>query len=212
MKKTSLILSLVALVALGAGASSQAADELAWYAGAGIGRADVKRTSSWATQTDAALRINNGLTSSTLIDSHDTAWKLFGGYQFNQFVAVEVGYNDLGSFKGVTTVTAPAASTATGKWDASAISVAAVGTYPIVDRFGLLFKGGLAVTRLKASVAQFNSNETRVQPVLGFGVKFDVTKAIGLRAELERFNNVGDGSTTGQSAVNVWSLSALYRF
>ena len=203
---------LVVVAGLGGMPLAHAADEPAWYTGVGIGRTDVKRTNSWAAQTDAALRTNNGLTSSTLIESHDTAWKLFGGYQFNEFVAVEAGYNYLGSFKGVTTITAPAASTASGKWDASAISVAAVGTYPIVNRFGLLFKGGLAVTRLKASVAQFNANETRVQPMLGFGVKFDVTKTIGLRAELERFNNVGDGSTTGQSAVNVWSVSALYRF
>jgi hypothetical protein len=39
-----------------------------------------------------------------------------------------------------------------------------------------------------------------------------VTKAIGPRGEFERFNNVGDGSTTGQSAVHAWSVSALYRF
>jgi hypothetical protein len=34
----------------------------------------------------------------------------------------------------------------------------------------------------------------------------------GLRAEFERFNNVGDGSDTGQSPIHVWSLSAQVRF
>ena len=211
-KKRSLIWSCLAVLAgLGSMPTAQAADDPAWYLGAGVGRADVKRSSSWAAQTDAGL-LTRGITSSTQIESHAAAWKLFGGYRFNEFVAVEGGYQNLGRFNGVSTISAPAASSAGGKWDASAISVAAVATYPLGDRFGLLFKGGLAATRLKASVSQFNANETRVQPLLGIGVKFDATKVIGVRAEFERYNNVGDGSTTGQSPINIWSVSALYRF
>jgi OmpA-OmpF porin, OOP family len=196
-------------------AAQPIANDPAWYAGGGIGRSDVKRSNSWANQTDALLRANSGITSSTLIESHDTAWKLFGGYQFNDIVAVEVGYHDLGKLKGVTTITAPAPGTAAGTWEASALSVSAVATYGITDRFGFLIKGGLAATRLKANVsspAPFSANETRVQPVLGVGVKFDFTKAIGVRAEFERFNNIGDGATTGQSPFQVWSVSGLYRF
>ena len=213
MINKSLVWSVVLAVAvLGGATEAQAADDPAWYAGAGVGRGDAKRTNSWANQTDAFL-FTRGVTSSTLIDSHETAWKLFGGYQFNDIVAAEVAYNDLGRFKGVTSISVPApASTAGGTWDASALSISAVATYQLASRFGLLFKGGLAVTRLKASVSQLNANETRVQPLLGVGVKFDVTKVIGLRGEFERFNNVGDGDKTGQSAINVWSVSALYRF
>jgi OmpA-OmpF porin, OOP family len=203
---------LLAAAILGGATVVQAADDPAWYAGAGVGRSDAKRTNSWANQTDAFL-LTRGITGSTLIDSHETAWKIFGGYQFNDIIAVEVAYNDLGSFKGVTSISAPApASTAGGSWDASAVSVSAVATYQLASRFGLLFKGGLAVTRLEASVSQFNANETRVQPLLGVGVKFDATKKIGIRGEFERFNNVGDGDKTGQSAINVWSVSALFRF
>lgn len=193
----------------------QAADEPAWYVGAGVGRTDVKRANSWAAQTDAAL-LTSGVTSSTLIDSHDTAWKLFGGYQFNEFIAAEAGFYRLGDFDGVTTISAPApGSIAGGSWDVKAVTLSAVATYPLANRFGLLFKAGLAASRLEVNVAAptgFSRSETRVQPLLGLGVKFDVTKAIGLRGEFERFVNVGDGSTTGQSAVNVWSASALYRF
>jgi OmpA-OmpF porin, OOP family len=206
----------LAFAALGSATMAQAADDtFAWYAGAGVGRSDVTRPNSWASQNDAAL-LTRGTTSSTLIDSHDTAWKLFGGYQFNEFIAVEAGYQDLGRFKGTSTVTVPApASTASGSWDAAAASVAAVATYPLANRFGVLFKAGLAVTRRNVNVsapAQNSLNETRVQPLLGVGVKFDATKTIGIRGEFERFNNVGDGSTTGQSPLNVWSVSALYRF
>ena len=34
-------------------------------------------------------------------DSKDTAWKFFGGYQFNRNLAAELGYTDLGKIKRV---------------------------------------------------------------------------------------------------------------
>lgn len=190
----------------------RAADEPAWYLGGGAGRGEAKSPSSWAGQTDAALAAV-GVTSRTSIESHETAWKVFGGYRFNDMVAIEVAYNGLGRYKGTTTITAPApGSVAGGTWDTSAFSVAAVGTYPVVERFGLLFKAGLAATRLNASVSSFSKTETRVQPMFGVGAQFAATKAVGLRAEFERFQNVGDGSTTGQSAINMFTASLLYRF
>ena len=76
-------------------------------------------------------------------------------------------------------------------------------------------KAGLALTRLKVDVpgpTQFSPSATRVQPLFGLGVKFDLNRTFGVRAEFERFNNVGDGSSTGQTPVNVWSASAQYRF
>ena len=208
------------LVGLGGVPAAQAAQaapatqDPAWYAGVGVGRADAKRTTSWAQTMDAAL-LTGGFTSSTLVDSHGTAWKLFGGYQFSEIFAVEAGYHDLGRYTGSTTIAAPRASLASGTWDASAASIAAVATLPIVNRLSAIAKGGLAVTRLKVSFTgpvAFSPNETRVQPLLGAGLKFDFTKQFAVRGEFERFNNVGDGDKTGQTPINVWSVSAQYRF
>ncbi len=214
MKNKSIRVCLFALTILCGVPSVQAADDPAWYVGVGLGRTDVKKTSSWTQVTDAAL-LTRGLTSTTLIESHDTAWKLFGGYQFNENFAVEAGYHDLGTFKGVTSVTAPAAATVGGKWDAYAGSVSAVGIYPLVKQFSVFGKAGFAVSRVKVDVpaaAPYSASATRLQPLIGIGARFDITKAIGVRAEFERFNNVGDGDKTGQSPVNVWSISAQYRF
>jgi OOP family OmpA-OmpF porin len=206
---------ILAAAGLGYALGLQAADEANWYIGAGFGRSDAKRTTSWGTTADATLFIN-GITSSTLVDSHDTAWKLFGGYQFNENFALEGGYTNLGKFGGTTTITAPAAGLAAGKWKArSPLNLAVVGTYPIKDRFSVLGKLGLAVTKLTVSIAPpayANISATRVQPLLGVGLKYDFTKAFAVRAEFERFNNVGDGSNTGQSNINVWSLSGQYHF
>ena len=193
----------------------QAADDSSWYIGAGFGTSDAKRTTSWGQQADIALRAN-GITSNTLVESHATAWKFFAGYQFNPNFALEGGYTDLGRFSGTTTVTAPAAGLATGKWEASSpLNLAAVGIYPVRDRFSVFGKLGLALTKVNVSItppAPANLSATRVQPLLGVGLRYDFTKAFGVRGEFERFNNVGDGSNTGQTPINVWSLSAQYRF
>lgn len=214
LKKSFIGACLATLAAFSGVSLVQAADDPAWYAGIGIGRSDVKRGSSWSQVTDAAL-LRSGFTSNTLIDSHDTAWKLYGGYQFNENFAVEAGYHDLGRFRGTAVVSAPVASTPGGNWVAYAGSLSAVGTYPVFNRFSIIGKAGLAVTRLKVDLplpASFTPSATRVQPLLGLGVKFDFNKQFGLRGEFERFNNVGDGNRTGQTPINVWSVSAQYRF
>ena len=94
-------------------------------------------------------------------------------------------------------------------------SLSAVGSYPLFNRFSVLGKAGLAVTRLKVDLplpSTFTPSATRVQPLLGLGVKFDFNKQFSMRGEFERFNNVGDGDKTGQTPINVWSLSAQFRF
>ena len=57
-----------------------------------------------------------------------------------------------------------------------------------------------------------NPTNARVQALLGAGLTYDVTKQFSVRTEWERFNNVGDGSTTGQTAIDVISLSGQFRF
>jgi OmpA-OmpF porin, OOP family len=197
-----------------------AADEPSWYGGIGLGRGEVARPGSWAERTDLSL-FTQGVTSVTTISTGNTAWKLFGGYQMNENFGVEAGYARLGKFGGISTVTAPAAGTGSGTWDASAFSVSAVGTLPIHEnRVSAIGKLGLAYTRLDvnetaprgATTVALNPSNDRANLVLGIGLRFDLTKTVGLRAEWEHYSNVGDGTSTGQSAVDVWSLNAVFRF
>jgi OOP family OmpA-OmpF porin len=211
--KSLIVTCLLGFAGLGCAPGIHAADEPGWYAGAGAGQASVKKTSSWAQVTDATMLVS-GFTTNTVIKSNDTAWKLFGGYQFNENFAVEGAYHDFGRFDGVTVVAAPASST-TGTWKAYAASVSAVGIYPLAHQFSVFGKIGLAGSRVKVDVpapVPYSPSATRFQPLLGVGIKYDINKAIGLRAEFERFNNVGDGSKTGQSPINVWTVSGQYRF
>jgi OOP family OmpA-OmpF porin len=196
------------------------ADDAGWYAGAGIGRSDAKRPGSWGAQSDVLLRAQ-GITSLTTVQSGDTGWKLFGGYRYNEHLGVEVSYARLGKFSGTSAVTAPAAGTGTGSWDASAFGVAAVGHLPVHEnRVTAIGKLGLAYTRLDVNLAAargatsiaLNPSENRVGLMLGAGLQFDLTRRFGVRAEYDYYNSVGDGSTIGQTAVAVWSLSGVFKF
>ena len=64
-----------------------------FYAGASLGQSKFKG----ACDTEA------GITLSNCKDS-DTAWKIFGGYQFTPNLAVELGYNDFGRISSDATV------------------------------------------------------------------------------------------------------------
>jgi len=213
-------IALLAATAVSAPLSVSAADESPWYAGAGIGRGEAKRPGSWVEQADLAFKAQ-GVTSVTNIGTGSTAWKLYGGYQWDENLGVEAGYARLGRFNGVSNVTAPAAATGSGTWDASAFSLAAVGTLPIKERFAAIGKLGLAYTRLSVSATApgaggaavaFNPSNDRVNLMLGLGLRFDLSKKVGLRAEYEQYSNVGDATKTGQTAIGVWSLGAQYRF
>ena len=214
------VCTLAAATLLSYALPATAADDLSWYAGAGLGRGDAKRTGSWAEHADLAFR-TQGVTSLTTISNGNSAWKMFGGYVFNENVSVEAAYSRLGRFGGTSTVTAPAAGTGSGTWDASALSLAAIGSLPIHEnRVAATGKLGLARTRLGVSAAAsgggtsaaFGPSNDRINLMLGVGMRFDLTKQFGVRAEYDYYNNVGDGTTTGQTGVAVWSLNGFYRF
>lgn len=199
---------------------AQCAEEAPWYGGISLGHGEVKRPGSWGEQADLSFR-GLGVTSLTTVSSGSSAWKLFGGYQIDENFGVEAAYTRLGKFNGNSTVTAPAAGTGSGKWETDAFSVAATGTLPIHEnRVAAFGKLGLAYTNLSisatatggATTAAYSPSNSRINPMLGIGIRFDMTKKIGLRAEFEHYNNVGEGGKTGQSAVEMLSIGMQYRF
>ena len=208
------------LVIACAAGTAHSAEETPWYGGISLGHGEAKRTGSWAEQADLTYR-GQGVTSLTNISTGSSAWKMFGGYQIDENFGVEASYARLGKFNGSSRVTAPAAGTGSGKWEADAFSVAATGTLPIHEnRVAAFGKLGLAYTNLSisatatggATTAAYSPSNSRVNPMLGIGIRFDMTKKIGLRAEFEHYNNVGEGGKTGQSSVEMLSIGMQYRF
>lgn len=181
-------------LAMSANAQSQAqATSAGFYGGlgAGIGRTDIN---------------GSGIAGST--DRKDSVWKLFGGYQFNRYIAVEGGYVDLGR----ASISGPQGFAST---DSSAWQIGAVGNLPLTPQFAFTGKLGLARASTDGSGSvsgiPFAASDHKTAPTYGLGMRYDINKTIGLRGEWERFrvSNAGFG---GKSDADLFTLNALFKF
>lgn len=187
--------------------------DLGWYGGVNVGR-------SAATIDDA--RITSGLQAgglaTTSIDDRDrsTGGKIFGGYQFNKYFALEGGYFDLGRF-GFTANTVPA-GTLTGNIRLQGLNLDAVGILPITDKFSAFGRIGATYAQARDSfsgtgaVNGFNPNPSKrdANYKFGVGVQYAFTDALSMRVEAERYR-VND-AVGNRGDVDMLSVGLVYRF
>lgn len=127
-------------------------------------------------------------------DEKDTAFKVFGGYKFNRYFALEGGYFDLGRF-GFTAAT-ETAGTYSGDIKLRGWNVDAVGILPITEAFSALGRVGANYAQATDSFSGSGAIATPADPSpskrdtnykLGLGVQYDITDSLGLRGEWERY-------------------------
>jgi OOP family OmpA-OmpF porin len=137
-----------------------------WYIGGGVGRSDT--------------------------DSSESSWKVYGGHQFNPTWGAELGYTDLGNFRGA---------------EVESWSLAGTATLPMSERWSLLAKLGVARNNAEAFGAR-----QKTSTLAGVGVSYALNERVGLRLEYEdygKLSNTGAGSDNKGSNV---ALSAKYSF
>lgn len=113
-------------------------------------------------------------------------WKVYGGYQFNKYLALEGGYANLNDMRAVTG--AIRTSVDTDAW-----TLAAVASYPVTDKFSVIGKLGgaymLADVSVKNGVADaVRGGDDGYEPNYGVGVSYELLDNLSLRAEWERFD------------------------
>lgn len=179
------------------------AQDLGFYAGAALGQAKFK---------DACT----GITGAGFVggcDDKDTAWKIFGGYQFHRNVGVELGYVDFGEATASGTLLGLPATAAA---DAKALELVAVGSIPLTQQFSAYGKLGAyrwdIDTSVTAGAAAAGGGDKGTDFTYGVGLKYDFTRNIAARAEFQRYNNLGETNTTGQSDVNMWTVGLMFKF
>ena len=146
-------------------------------------------------------------------DDTNVAGKVFGGYQLDETFAVEVGYAYLGKFK---------ASPAGGGSDEAkvqALEASVLATWrfgsnaALFGRFGAYYANVREDTSFAGSFSNNNGDLT-----FGAGVRYDLTPNLAVRAEWQRYLDVGGsnvalGAGTGDlSSINVYGVGFLYRF
>jgi len=197
----------VALV-FGLAVSGQAlAEGGGFYFGGSLGKAESKEdacfTSSGAYGSSSAFTCDR---------KGEGAWGVFTGVMFNKYFGVEGGYHNLGKIVEV-------ANDATGDraWVRSYIGeVMAVAALPGVGFPSLAFyvKGGgyYAKSTLTGSfIPQYTDSRTK-QWTYAAGASWDVFKHAGLRAEYQRFNNIGGQEIGFRTDVDLMSLGAYIKF
>jgi OmpA-OmpF porin, OOP family len=168
------------------------AQDTGFYAGLSLGQ---------STADDACTGVSGPGIS---CDDKDTAWKIFGGFQFNRHFALEFGYTDLGEVSA----SAPGVNVSI---ESSAFELVAVGMLPIADKFSIYGKLGMYRGETDASAPGQSISESNTDLTFGVGVRFDLTKNLGVRAEWQKYTDVGGGDI-GTADVDVISIGVLFRF
>ena len=161
-----------------------------------------------------------GVTGSGAVSNSDVGMKLFAGYQFNESFSLEGGYFNMGrprTYNG--TITAPVASTFSGKVEGQGVNLDAVGTLPLGNGISVIGRVGAAYFQSKASttvtagsIAGFgNETSNKFVPEIGVGLQYDFTKTISARLEAQRYMKVGN-SNTGTADVDLYSGGIVFKF
>ncbi len=140
---------------------------------------------------------------------------VFAGYELNDWLALEAGYNYFGNMKadypalGHRDVTAPYSGKVQG------IEVGAKPYWDLNERTSLFAKlGTLAwwtdVTGDEVGY-QHTASDNGWSPMLGAGLEMAMTDNLSARLEYQWFHNVG-GSATGGSSINMLSAGVAYSF
>jgi OmpA-OmpF porin, OOP family len=152
-------------------------------------------------------------------EGEDTAWRAFGGYQFNRNVAVEVGFANLGKATGSGPLD-PAVFPTGGQgsfqreikeaWDLTAVF-----GIPVTDRLSGLVRAGMYRARTTLNVQQTGFADTHEGATnsgfsYGAGAEYRLG-LLGVRAEWQRYENVGAGNT-GEDDIDVLSIGLIIRF
>lgn len=168
-----------------------------WYAGIGLGQAENKQR----------LSKLGGTGFSGTVDNEDSSWKIFGGYRlWDEFVAVEVSYADLGETKVEGT---SGGSTSVGTQEMDTFIIGLVGRIPITDPLGVVIQLGFSRNDSKL-VSTIGGTSTVYEAAdfefyYGAGLQYEITETIGVRAGLEVFE-------IADYRVNLLSAGLIYRF
>jgi len=210
------LLALASLASIGSLSSFAAAaqDSPFYYLGLGAGQSRVNIDEGRI----AGRLLGEGLATNLI--SHDeraTAYKVFGGYQFNRYFALEAGYFKLGDF-GFHATTTPA-GTLDGRFRVQGANLDAVLLLPLTDKLSALARLGVQFARSRddfsatgaASTSASNSPSKRATNAkAGLGLQYALNDAFTVRAEGERYR-INDA--LGQRGnVNVVSVSLLFPF
>lgn len=192
------------------------------YAGIGIGGSKINAGSSKGMFTNTTSDTTTTKTSTT---SGGLGGKIFGGYNFNQFFGLEANFAEYARTTNKMTVDNTSAS---AKYNMSALSLVAKGYLPLQHDFNLYALGGAAEVFSKVNYSnnsdgvilannnlKAGSQTTRkLRPIVGVGASYDVNSQVTTGLEFSHIVGSGNVNTNAKAIpnANMLTLTGAYNF
>ncbi|MGZ9897573.1 OmpA family protein [Shewanella gaetbuli] len=177
--------------------AASAAQELTpWYVGGGVGINNYEPNCDQKTMKICG-------------EDDPYAWDLNGGYLFNDYFGIELGYRDLGQATWVDY------SNKLNDVGARGFTLGLVGFYPFADNWSLSAEAG-AMNYLLRNKKQWNTeyySDKGIAPFVGAGIGYNFTENMKLAVKYRRYENLDDDKwNTLALESNYWGLELSYRF
>jgi OmpA-OmpF porin, OOP family len=178
------------------------AEDAGWYVGAGIGQsqADVPESPFFRKDDDWA----------------DT-WSLTGGYRFNSWFALEVGYLSLGTVNFHSDTSVPGVFDVDASAKAEGFNTALVGSLPLGSAFDLHGRFGLLFSETDLDIhfpdgSRQSSSDSNQDVFYGVGVGWRVNEKWSLSLDYQHYTDVGSDESVGEADIDTVGVSAFFRF
>ncbi|OFA01955.1 OmpA family protein [Duganella sp. HH101] len=184
----------------------------AWYLGAGVGRSRANIDQQRLTNS---LQANGATVTAFNTDQRDTGYKLFVGKQLNRYLALELGYFDLGKFGFDATTSGN--GTLNGEAGFRGANLDLLAQLPLTERLSLLGRVGANYAKTSthfggnrlAGVTGPDHSERKLNAKAGLGLEYKLSEALALRGEVERYR-VND-AVGNRGDVDLLSVSLVYK-
>lgn len=117
-------------------------------------------------------------------DSDSTSYRVFGGYQFNNYFGLEAGYLDLGSFDEQVLVNGAIVPVSA---DADGFTFAAMGRAPVGEKLALHATVGSFFWDGANMIAGVDDNVSDANIFFGVGLSVSLTKNMSIRGDAVRY-------------------------
>lgn len=213
MKTNKITQAITALVLAGMTLPVVAADQDGWYIGAGAG---ASRATIAEQEIRADLEASGYEITRFRFDDRDFGYKIFAGYQFNQYFAMEGGYFDLGKFN-YDAETIPL-GIKTGQLDFRGWNLDFMGILPLTERSSLFARIGahnskstvdfVGTGAVNVLTPHYRKRSTDYK--FGVGYQYQVNDEMAIRFEAERYRM--DDAVGNHGDIDFYSMNVMYRF
>ena len=168
---------------------------------------------NWFGGIDATSRLPeiNARNFSGSIDDTIKSRKIYGAYQINRLLGVEMGAN-IGRISARDNGLIEPGSLAPG-FRPKGWQFSSTGTLPIGQKLGVIGKVGAYRGELDVSASQSINDDGRTKPMYGVGLKYDFSQNFRVQGGWDRYRLGTDNTTIdGDRNIDLLSIGLKYRF